>query len=386
MGGDDFDGLVMPPIRVLELARVLAGPWLCQMLADMGADVIKVEHPLGDETRYWGPPFADNQGEKTAAYFCSCNRGKRSIVADFDNADDIEAVRKLALQADVVVENFKVGGLKKFGLDAKTLRKQKPALVYCSLSGFGQTGPYSSLPGYDFIVQGISGVMDITGEEDGSAQKIGVAFADIFAGVYGASAVLMALHERQHTGKGAHIDISLLDCMVGVLANQAQNAFAGLHPRRMGNRHPNIAPYQTINTKDAPMIIACGNDGQFGRLCEVLDIKADKRFADNAARLHHRREMTEVIEKRTMTKPRRYWLKLLATAAVPAAPVNSINEALADKQVRHRRMHLQKDGIDGLRLPPLFDGVARTHPLPPPKKGQHTAQILADITKAYDKR
>ncbi len=364
----------------------MAGPWLCQMLADMGADVIKVEHPLGDETRYWGPPFVDVRGEKTAAYFCACNRGKRSITADFNNAADVKAVRQLALHSDVVVENFKVGALKKFGLDAASLRRKKPQLVYCSLTGFGQTGPYSRLPGYDFIVQGISGVMDITGEEDGGAQKMGVAFADIFAGVYGASAVLSALHQSRETGKGAHIDISLLDCMVGVLANQAQNAFAGLHPRRLGNRHPNIAPYQTINAKDAPMIIACGNDGQFGRLCAVLDIKADARFADNAARLRHRREMTDIIEARTMTKPRRHWLKLFAAAAVPAAPVNTINEAFADKQVRHRKMHIKKDGIGALRFPPLFDGMAKTHPLPPPRKGEHTAEILAEVAKTKSQK
>ena len=374
-----------PPMKVLELARVLAGPWLCQTLADLGADVIKVEHPDGDETRKWGPPFVQMRGEKTAAYFCSCNRGKRSFVADFNNPADIKAVQQLALRADVVVENFKVGALKKFGLDATTLRQQKPALVYCSLTGFGQTGPCAHLPGYDFIVQGISGVMDITGEEDGGAQKMGVAFADIFAGLYGASAVLAALAQSRQSGKGAHIDISLLDCMVGVLANQAQNAFAGARPRRLGNRHPNIAPYQTIAAKDAPMIIACGNDGQFAKLCAALAIKTDSRFADNAARLRHRREMITIIESRTKQKPRNHWLELFAAAGVPAAPVNSVEEAFADKQVRHRKMRIRKGGVSALRYPPLFDGIAKTHPLPPPRKGEHTVQIRKELQKTWGK-
>ena len=369
------------PMRVLELARVLAGPWLCQMLADLGADVVKVEHPDGDETRAWGPPFVDLRGERTAAYFCSCNRGKRSFAADFNNAEDLQAVRRLALRADVVVENFKVGALKKFGLDAKTLRRKKPSLVYCSLTGFGQTGPRASLPGYDFIVQGLSGVMDITGEEDGTPQKMGVAFADIFSGVYGASAVLAALAQSRQTGRGAHIDISLLDCMVGVLANQAQNYFAGSPPKRLGNRHPNIAPYQTVAAKDAPMIINCGNDKQFANLCAALKIKQDKKFASNAARVRNRRALIKEMEARTMLKPRAHWLKLFAAAGVPAAPVNSVAEAFADRQVRHRKMRVEKGGVSGLRYPPLFDGKAKIHALPPPKKGEHTAEILASLSR-----
>ncbi len=370
------------PLRVLELARVLAGPWLCQILADLGADVIKVEHPEGDETRSWGPPFVSLRGEKTAAYFCSCNRGKRSFIADFNHPQDLDAVRELALRTDVVVENFKTGALKKRGLDAKTLRRKNPALVYCSLTGFGQTGPRAAQPGYDFIAQGMSGVMDLTGEENGAPQKMGVAFADIFSGMYGALAVQAALAERAQTGKGASIDISLLDCMVGVLANQAQNFFAGSPPARLGNRHPNIAPYQAFAAKDGELIIACGNDGQFKKLCAALEIAERKEFASNALRLRRRRALAKAIEEKTRQKPRRHWLAKLAAAGVPAGPVNTVAEAFAEKQVRARKMRVAVGGTEGLRFPPLFDGAAKSARLPPPKKGEHNGEILAELARS----
>ena len=276
-------------LKVVELARILAGPWIGQTLADLGAEVIKVESPEGDVTREWGPPWIDVEGERSAAYFHACNRGKRSIVVDFSTAEGQETIRRLVAGADVLIENFKVGGLKKYGLDYESLAAINPRLVYCSVTGFGQDGPYASRAGYDFMIQGMSGIMDLTGAPDGEPQKIGVAFADIFTGVYGVVAIQAALLQRERTGRGQHIDMALLDTMTGVLANQAMNFLAsGIAPKRLGNAHPNIAPYQTFAVADGHLIVAVGNDQQFSRFCKVLgldELPADPHFATNRARV-----------------------------------------------------------------------------------------------------
>lgn len=285
-------------IRVLELARILAGPWIGQTLADLGADVIKVESPDGDDTRTWGPPFvAGEDGEKLdAAYFHACNRGKRSVVLDFTTEEGQEAVRRLAAQSDVLLENFKVGGLTKYGLDYESLKKINPRLIYCSVTGFGQDGPYAHRAGYDYIVQGMSGIMDLTGEPDREPQKIGVAFADIFTGLYGVIAVQAALAQRERTGEGQQIDMALLDCMTGVLANQALNFLvSGRAPRRLGNAHPNIAPYQVFPTSDGHLIVAVGNDRQFVKFCTLLgrsDLATDERYLTNVLRVQNRDTLT----------------------------------------------------------------------------------------------
>ena len=279
-------------LRVVELARVLAGPTTGQTLADLGADVIKVESPGGDETRAWGPPFIDTDGEPSAAYFHSCNRGKRSIVADFATDRGREIVRRLTARADVLIENFKVGGLAKFGLDYDSLHGLNPRLIYCSVTGFGQTGPYAKRAGYDFLIQGMSGIMSITGEPDGSPQKAGVAIADLFTGLYGVIAIEAALIERERSGRGQHLDLALFDSMSAMLANQAMNYLAsGKSPRRMGNAHVNLAPYQTLPVADGWLIVAVGNDGQFARLCGVLGLETlavDPRFATNPGRVTNR--------------------------------------------------------------------------------------------------
>ena len=269
-------------LKTLEIARVLAGPWAGQLLADLGADVIKIESPDGDDTRQWGPPYVDREGDRTAAYFYSCNRGKRSVSADFNDPRQLQLVKELALRADVIIENFKVGGLRKFALDFDSIAAQNPRIVYCSITGFGQTGPRSGAPGYDLMIQGMSGVMDITGPEDGPPQKMGVAFADIFSGLYAVVGIQAALSEREKTGIGQQIDISLFDCMTGVLANQAMNFLTtGQSPKRKGNRHPNLTPYETYETSDGHIIIAVGNNRQFAALCAALDVAemaADERF------------------------------------------------------------------------------------------------------------
>ncbi len=260
-------------IRVIELARVLAGPWAGQVLADLGAEVVKVESLEGDGTRQWGPPFIERDGERTAAYFHACNRGKRSVTADFATESGRALVRDLAAGADVLIENFKAGGLKKYGLDYESLRPLNPRLIYCSITGFGQDGPYAARAGYDFMIQGMAGIMDLTGEPDGPPEKMGVAFADIFTGLYSVIGIQAALVQRERTGLGQHIDMALFDCMTGVLANQAMNYLAsGVAPKRMGNAHPNIAPYQTLPVADGYFIVACGSDVQFRRLTGILGL------------------------------------------------------------------------------------------------------------------
>ncbi|AJC79444.1 CoA-transferase family 3 protein [Rhizobium etli bv. phaseoli str. IE4803] len=369
-------------VRVVELARILAGPWAGQTLADLGATVIKVESPEGDDTRRWGPPFIQDGDDIAAAYFHSCNRGKLSITADFNSAEDVERVRALIANADVVIENFKVGGLKKFGLDYESLKAINPKLIYCSITGFGQTGPYAGRAGYDFIVQGMAGIMDLTGEPGREPQKIGVAFADIFTGLYSVIAIQAALLLRNSTGEGQHIDMALLDSAVGVLANQAMNFLAsGKAPTRLGNAHPNIAPYQVFPVSDGNIIIACGNDAQFTRICDILRLSAvasDVRFKTNADRVRHREELTSVMEAQTVLFKRTDLLADLARVGVPAGPINTVEDVFADPQVAHRKMAVENEGIPGIRTPIIFSGTALTSHHKSPRLGEHNGKVQSD--------
>ena len=374
-------------IRVLDLSRIMAGPWASQVLADLGADVIKVERPgEGDDTRHWGPPFVTGSDGANlgAAYFHSCNRGKRSVAIDIATPEGQEQVRALAAEADIVIENFKVGGLAKYGLDAVSLRALNPRLVYCSVTGFGQTGPYAHRAGYDFIVQGMGGIMSITGEPDGAPQKSGVANADLFTGVYATVAILAALRRRDATGDGAHIDMALLDTQVGVLGNQALNWMTnGDVPRRMGNGHVNLAPYQSFATSDGDVIIAVGNDRQFAKLCAVLDLAlaSDPRFATNPARVVNRAELIPLIAEATARWNSTALFAALEAAHVPAGPVNRIDEVFADAQVAARGMRIdvaEPDGtLPGLASPIVIDGVRQASGRAAPRLGaDHAASWL----------
>ncbi|MDH3533172.1 MAG: CoA transferase [Gammaproteobacteria bacterium] len=356
-------------IKVIELARILAGPWAGQVLADLGADVIKVESPGGDDTRRWGPPFIDNpDGTRDAAYFHSTNRGKRSVVVDLSTAAGADSIRRLATDADVLIENFKVGGLEKYGLDYASLRELNPRLVYCSITGFGQDGPYATRPGYDFIIQGLSGIMDLTGDPDGEPQKIGVAFADIVTGLYAVIAVQAALLQRQETGRGQHIDMSLFDSMVGVLANQGLNFLSsGNTPKRLGNKHPNIVPYAAFAVSDGWFILAVGNDAQFRRFCAVAGLAGvaeDECYSSNAARVANRVALTAKISAAVKGWRRDELLAALEQAGVPAGPINTVEQAFADPQTQFRAMQLlltrAADGmtVPGVRTPIRFSDAA----------------------------
>ena len=341
-------------LKVVELARILAGPWAGQVLADLGADVTKVESPAGDDTRTWGPPFIDNpDGTRDAAYFHAANRGKRSVVADFTTPEGQAAVRALIADADVVIENFKVGGLARYGLDYPTLAAINPRLVYCSITGFGQDGPYAPRAGYDFIIQGMSGIMDLTGEPDGAPQKIGVAFADIMTGLYAVIAIQSALLMRERTGRGQWIDLALLDTMTGVLANQAMNWFAsGQVPTRVGNAHLNVCPYAVFPCADGWFILAVGNDGQYRRFCAAVGLPADDpRYATNALRLEHREPLFAAIEAATRAFPQADLLARLEAAGVPAGPINTVAQAFADPQVVARAMRIDATRPDGSTVP-----------------------------------
>jgi len=385
-------------IRVLELARILAGPWIGQTLADLGADVVKVESPAGDDTRTWGPPFVKGEDDERldAAYFHACNRGKRSVVLDFTTAEGQEAVRRLAAQSDVLLENFKVGGLAKYGLDYESLRKVNPRLIYCSVTGFGQDGPYAHRAGYDYIVQGMSGIMDLTGEPDREPQKIGVAFADIFTGLYGVIAVQAALAQRERTGEGQQIDMALLDCMTGVLANQALNFLvSGKAPRRLGNAHPNIAPYQVFPTADGHLIVAVGNDRQFVKFCELLgrpDLASDARYHTNADRVQHRESLTPELAAETAKFERDTLLARLEAAGVPGGPINSVADVFADPQVVHRQMRVETPHTGaaagtspGVRTPIRFSGATLSLERGVPRLGEHTDEVLAEIGMVLSK-
>lgn len=366
-------------LRVLELARVLAGPWIGQTLADLGADVVKVESPGGDETRGWGPPFA---ADGAAAYFHACNRGKRSVTLDFANPGDLAVARRLAAGADVVVENFKVGGLVRYGLDHASVAAGNPGVVYASITGFGQDGPMAARAGYDFIIQAMGGIMDLTGEPDGSPQKPGVAYADLFTGLYGTVAVLAALRHRDRTGVGQWIDLALFDTQLAVLANQATNhLIGGGVPRRMGNAHPNIVPYQVFEASDGPLVIACGNDEQFRRLCEALGLTLhlDARFVRNRDRLAHRETVVAALAVRIGGDTRAAVIEAMARAGVPAGPINTVAEAFAEPQAVARGMTQAVGGSVAPRFPPRFS-AADTGPVrPPPRLGEHDAAIRAAL-------
>jgi crotonobetainyl-CoA:carnitine CoA-transferase CaiB-like acyl-CoA transferase len=370
-------------IRVVEFARILAGPWAGQILADLGAEVIKVESPGGDDTRKWGPPFITNgDGSQDAAYFHAANRGKQSVVIDFATEQGRTAARALAADADVVIENFKVGGLARFGLDHTTLCGLNPRLVYCSITGFGQDGPYAARAGYDFIIQGMSGIMDLTGEPDGPPEKIGVAYADILTGLYAVIGIQAALAERELSGLGQHVDMALFDVMVGTLANQAMNFLAsGKAPRRLGNAHPNIAPYEAFPTSDSWVILAVGNDEQFRRFCPIIGMDADERFATNAQRLEHRLELSDLITGHTRQWLRDDLLAKLERAGVPAGPINTVADAFADPQALARGMKLttrREDGVEipGVRLPIRFSRSELAPACASPLLGRDTEFVI----------
>ena len=368
-------------IKVLELARILAGPWLGQTLADLGADVVKVESPAGDDTRRWGPPFIHHRGESAAAYFHCCNRGKRSLVADLKTPTGVEHVRHLAACADVIIENFKVGGLRQYGLDYVSVAADNPSVVYCSITGAGQTGPDAERLGYDFLAQGRGGIMSVTGEEGGEPQKIGVALADIITGLYGVIGVQAALWRRISSGVGQHIDLSLLDSVVGVLANQAANYFAfGKSPTQLGNMHPNIAPYQVVKVADGYVIIAVGNDAQFGVLCETLSVSwaTEARFATNAARVENRLLLADLLTQVLHDWTKDSFITAMVAAGVPAGPINTIADVFADPQVRYRGMQVNLDGVATVRSPLVFSEDSLCLEKPSPKLGEHTDEVLRE--------
>jgi crotonobetainyl-CoA:carnitine CoA-transferase CaiB-like acyl-CoA transferase len=362
-------------VRVLELARILAGPWAGQLLADLGAEVLKVERPgVGDDTRHWGPPFvtAEDGSALGAAYFHGTNRGKQGVAIDYETEEGRAEVRRLAADSDVLIENFKVGGLAKYGLDYASLSAVNPRLIYCSITGFGQTGPYAPRAGYDFMIQGLGGIMDLTGEPDGEPQKMGVAFADIFTGVYSVVGILAALRQRDVTGRGAHLDMALMDCMVGVLANQSMNYLvSGTSPKRMGNAHPNIAPYQTLPVADGHIIVAVGNDSQFQAFCRVLnapEIGADPYYATNPLRVGHRSALTAALTAHTLRFNRGTLLAALSAAGVPGGPINTVADVFADPQVIARGMLLSlTGGIPGIASPIVMDGERMVSDLPSPR-------------------
>lgn len=367
-------------LKVVELARILAGPWSGQILADLGAEVIKVEAPEGDDTRRWGPPFIerprpDGTTERTAAYFHATNRGKQSVTADFRTPEGQEKVRRLVADADVLIENFKVGGLAKYGLDYESLRQVNPRLVYCSVTGFGQTGPYAHRAGYDYIIQGMCGLMSVTGEPDGQPQKVGVAVTDVFTGIYAAVGILAALRQRDVTGEGQHVDMALLDVGTAIMANQSLNYLAtGTAPQRMGNAHPNLVPYAVFDCSDGWAIIAVGNDGQFGRLCRLLgraELAEAEAYRTNADRIANRAALTEALGAVTRTWTRDALLAALEAEGVPAGPINDMGDVFADPQVIARGLRIAPEGIPGVRLPISFSGSELAIDRPSPMLGEH---------------
>ena len=380
-------------LRVLELARILAGPWAGQMLADLGADVIKVERKgTGDDTRAWGPPFVEGTDGKHigSAYFHSANRGKRSIEMDFETEDGKRIVRKLAARSDILIENFKVGGLAKFGLDYKSLKDECPRLIYCSVTGFGQDGPYAKRAGYDLMAQGMGGMMDLTGTADGPPTRVGVAISDIFTGCYSVIGILAAVAQREKTGKGCYVDTALVDSTVGVLANQALNYLVSNElPKRIGNSHPNIVPYQEFPVADGHVIVATGNDSQYVKFCNVLgapDLAQNPAYKDNVGRLKNRNELVGKLAALTAKMKRDDLLGKLEAQGVPAGPINNLEQVFNDAQVKHRGMKLDlpssaaKSGtIPGVRTPIVIDGWRAASERPSPRLGEHSAEILREI-------
>lgn len=387
MAAAPLDGIV-----VVELARILAGPWVGQTLADLGATVIKVERPgTGDDTRQWGPPFiaAADGGDLGAAYYHACNRGKRSIAVDFEKPEGADIIRRLIAGADVVIENFKVGGLVKYGLDYQSLAALNPRLVYCSITGFGQDGPYAARAGYDFMIQGLGGYMDLTGQADGEPTKVGVAVADIFTGLYSVIGIQAALAARDRTGLGQHVDMSLMDSMVAVLANQGMNYLvSGKAPRRMGNAHPNIVPYQVFPVADGHIIIATGNDRQWRECCRILDLAGladDPRFLRNADRVKNRDALIPLMEAATRRFPRAALLEQLETASVPAGPINTVADVFADPQVLARRLRLDlacsdaaAGSVPSIRNPIRLSASDMPQTRAAPRLGADTAAVLAE--------
>jgi crotonobetainyl-CoA:carnitine CoA-transferase CaiB-like acyl-CoA transferase len=393
--------MALDGVRVLDLSRVLAGPWCTQTLADLGAEVIKVErpprggHPGGDDTRGWGPPYLqgrDGQDSSEAAYYLGANRNKRSIAIDIASPEGQTLIRELACQADVLVENYKVGDLARYGLDAPTLLALNPRLVFCSVTGFGQHGPYADRAGYDYAVQGLGGLMSVTGERDdlpgGGPQKVGVAVADLFTGMYATVAILAALRHRDATGQGQVIDMALLDTQVAMLANLGANYLStGRAPGRMGNAHQNIVPYQTFQAADGHLIVAVGNDGQFAKFCDILGQPAwaqDERFATNAQRVRHREQLVPLLAQRIATQPRQHWLTAMEAAKVPGGAINNLAEVFDDPQVQAREMvvpmaHPLSDQLRLVASPIKLSATPVQYRRPPPLLGQHTDEVLAEL-------
>jgi len=371
--------LPLKGLRVIELARILAGPWAGQTLADLGAEVIKVESRMGDDTRTWGPPFVKTGDETNAAYYHSCNRGKQSVSLDFKDDADLQKLKDLIATSDILIENFKVGGLDKYGLDYNTLHNDYPSLIYCSITGFGQTGPYAKRAGYDFLMQGMSGLMSITGEPEGQKQKVGVAVTDIFTGLYAVIAVQAALRSRDTTGIGQHIDLSLLDVATATTANQAMNYLTtGISPNRKGNNHPNIVPYCAVSTKDGHIILAVGNDNQFENFSKIFDAdwyQKDK-FSTNPARLKNRDELLNLIEKNTRNFSSLTLLSECEKFGVPAGPINTLEEVFNDPQILHRGMKVDLHGVPSVKNPITFSDMEMSYDKPSPNLGDSNKKFL----------
>ncbi len=379
-------------LRVLDLSRVLAGPWATQMLGDLGAEIIKVEKPgAGDDTRGWGPPWlADGEGRETreSAYFLAANRNKRSVTIDMARPEGQALIRRLAATSDVLVENFKVGGLARYGLDHASLAVENPRLIYCSITGFGQDGPEAGRAGYDVMIQGMSGLMSVTGSPQDEPQKIGVALVDVMTGLHAAIAVLAALEQRHRTGRGQHIDLALFDVAMSSLANQALNFLVGgTAPGRLGNAHPNIVPYQAFETADGHLILAIGNDGQFARFCRLADLPglaADPRVQTNAGRVAHRAEVVAAVGAALKRQTSAVWLAMLDAAGIPAGPINSIAQAFAEPQALARGLalslpHVSGGTAPGVRSPLRLGESPDAAPLAPPTLGQHTDVVLEAV-------
>mgnify|MGYP001257007961 FL=1 len=371
--------LPLKGLRVIELARILAGPWAGQTLADLGAEVIKIESKSGDDTRTWGPPFIETGDETNAAYYHSCNRGKQSVSLDFKDDADLQKLKDLIATSDILIENFKVGGLDKYGLDYNTLHNDCPSLIYCSITGFGQTGPYAKRAGYDFLMQGMSGLMSITGEPEGQPQKVGVAVTDIFTGLYAVIAVQAALRSRDTSGVGQHIDLSLLDVATATTANQAMNYLTtGISPNRKGNNHPNIVPYCAVSTKDGHIILAVGNDNQFENFSKIFDAdwyQKDK-FSTNPARLKNRDELLNLIEKNTRNFSSLTLLSECEKFGVPAGPINTLEEVFNDPQILHRGMKIDLHGVPSVKNPITFSDMEMSYDKPSPNLGDSNKKFL----------
>lgn len=380
-------------VRVLDVSRILAGPTCTQLLGDYGAEIIKVERPhKGDDTRHWGPPFIDDDSVTDgldSAYFLSANRNKRSLTVNMTSPEGQQIIRKLVAQSDIFIENFKVGGSKKYALDYENLKLINPRLIYCSISGFGQSGPYANLPGYDFMIQAMGGIMSLTGDENGEPCKVGVGIADVMCGMYACTAILAALHNRHETGKGQYIDVALLDSQVAWLVNSAQNYLtSGLLPQRFGNGHPNIVPYETFPTSDGYFALAVGNDAQFRKFCEVIkhpELAEGGKFQTNRQRIINRKQLIAILRRVVIDETTAFWLKVLQQAGIPCAPVNNIEQVFNDPQIEHRKMKInmkhpaKRESIDLIGNPVKFSRTPVSYRYAPPQLGQHTVEILSEF-------